>query len=274
MQRPDGLPDYTDPPLVEVVLGLQFDQIKGLKSVHYGPIHQTFVANYPILEEKPTLAPAFEVPNVFGEPRPLTIQHRPFELPRLWMLSQDESRLIQFQGDRFIMNWRKRNGDHQYPRYEAIREEFRGAFAAMSKSLEALELAAVVPNQVEVTYVNIISLPDEEDVLCNPERAISILNEDEWNDPDKQKEDTSFSIRDGLSWGNGTWAGRMTVQAQPVQGPKGERAIQLSIMVRGKPLERNLESAMEFMDWARKKIVNRFTSVTTDRMHKIWGRKI
>ena len=45
-------------------------------------------------------------------------------LPRCWFLNDTETRLIQLQADRFIHNWRKVTGKEEYPRYEAIRDEF------------------------------------------------------------------------------------------------------------------------------------------------------
>jgi uncharacterized protein (TIGR04255 family) len=60
MRRPDHLPDFTDPPLDEVVLGVQFTPVPGYASVHSMKVWDLFRAEFPKVEELPALEPQFE----------------------------------------------------------------------------------------------------------------------------------------------------------------------------------------------------------------------
>jgi len=104
--RPDNLPDFTNPPITEVVLSNQFAPPSGYCEVYAREVWAIFEKAFPTIEEKPQLPPSFEV---FGGP----------EMPgmklnfwsgvihnRYWFLVPNKTELIQFQQDRFIHNWR------------------------------------------------------------------------------------------------------------------------------------------------------------------------
>ena len=42
------------------------------------------------------------------------------ETPRLWLMNEEESRLLQLQQDRLVVNWRKLPSDTPYPHYQSI----------------------------------------------------------------------------------------------------------------------------------------------------------
>ena len=57
----DPLPDYNDPPVVETVLGVQFDRLPGFKNAHLGAFWKTLnAAEWPVVQDAPPLAPQFE----------------------------------------------------------------------------------------------------------------------------------------------------------------------------------------------------------------------
>jgi hypothetical protein len=67
--------------------------------------------------------------------------------------------------------------------------------------------------------------------------------------------------------------GRLIMQAGPALTWAGERVFQFMLTVRGRPSTADLSGAREFMDMGRAAIVNSFAALTTDRMHKAWGRR-
>ena len=85
-------------------------------------------------------------------------------LPRLWMVNDNDTRLIQVQPDRLVVNWRKVGGDDVYPRYEAIREQFTAVVDKFSAFLAEQELDELRVNQCEITYINHIPVSDEADL--------------------------------------------------------------------------------------------------------------
>jgi uncharacterized protein (TIGR04255 family) len=78
-------------------------------------------------------------------------------LPRVWFLNEGQNELIQFQRDRFIVNWRQGAEAEPYPRYVRIRDRFQSAFALLREFLNAEKLGEIAPTQCELTYVNHIT---------------------------------------------------------------------------------------------------------------------
>jgi len=151
----DGkLASFTDPPVVEVVLGVQFEPL-GMTSGHMGWYWKEYLGDdWPEVEETNSLPDQIEK---FGERR----IHWPkigFQFTagpttnRLRIIHKNRDRMIQIQDTRFIYNWVKKNGT--YPRYTTIRQEFVQHFAQFREFADKHGLAKLTPNQWEVTYVN------------------------------------------------------------------------------------------------------------------------
>jgi uncharacterized protein (TIGR04255 family) len=105
MARPADLPDFERPPLVEVVLSVQFSDLRGYRSVHPGLLwDRKFRDSFPEFAEHAPLSPVFET---FG-PTPtegpgFTLEQLPGPpVPRLWFMNKDRSHLIQVQANRFL----------------------------------------------------------------------------------------------------------------------------------------------------------------------------
>ena len=75
-------------------------------------------------------------------------------LPRAWFISEDDTRLVQVQRDRFIYNWRKIDSDSEYPRYESLIDSFQEYLETFDSFLREFNLGPVQPIQYELTYVN------------------------------------------------------------------------------------------------------------------------
>jgi uncharacterized protein (TIGR04255 family) len=94
------LPEYSDPPVNEVVCGVQFDALTTFKSSHYGRFWDRVREQYPITEDHPTLALIGEAP-----PDPVIFDLPP--LRRVFYIESAGNYLIQLQQTRFLTNWRK-----------------------------------------------------------------------------------------------------------------------------------------------------------------------
>ena len=164
MARPEHLPDFTDPPLDEVVLGVQFSSVPGYASVYANDIWALFKEEFPSVQEHPILEPKFET---FGgaNPQP-TVQFQIGPPPvgsRLWFISSDENNLLQFQADRFITNWRKRSNPQEYPRFEKIAEAFEENLNTLSEHFQKAFQYKLDINQAEIAYINIIPVGEFSD---------------------------------------------------------------------------------------------------------------
>ena len=100
-------------------------------------------------------------------------------LPRLWLLNEESTELIQVQNDRFIKNWRKVGEKDQYPHYEpVIKPAFQRDFAEFQSFLNEENLGAIKVNQCEVTYVNHIVSGEGWQTLGEIHRIFTF-----WNQP-------------------------------------------------------------------------------------------
>ena len=148
--RPTDLPDFSNPPLTEVVLGLQFNSIERFTSAHVGRLWQLFEAQYPLTEEHPPIMPIFET---FGQALPLfsgIVSGLAFSassllgMPRTFFLNADRTTVLQIQRDRFLHNWRKVGDADKYPRFEKILPEFEGNLQNFSDFIHSLPTVQVV----------------------------------------------------------------------------------------------------------------------------------
>lgn len=275
VDRPADLPDYERPPLIEVVLSVQFSELQGYRTVHAGLLWaDKFRAAYPRVLEKPPLDPTFEVFAPQARAAQFQIKQMPGPpVPRLWFMNDDETELVQIQANRFIHNWRKVGEGETYPRYEKLRERFFYELAEIDDFFKSWNIGSVEPNQCEITYVNRLEL-DGLDLRNSPELALNLfsqralqLSSDGARFP--EPESCNLSVRYVLKDANGDPRGRLLVTVQPW---RGEPALRLDLAVRGAPASADVKAVADFLDEGRRTIVHGFTTITAKNMHKKWGR--
>jgi uncharacterized protein (TIGR04255 family) len=276
ISRPAELPDFGSPPVVEVVLGVQFNSIENLRSPHLGLVWAEFKDEYPNIEEQPPLDPVFET---FAEgtaatawvPRIQLVTNVP--TPRVFFINSAQSELLQVQRDRFLHNWRKVGQETDYPRFERMLETFEDGYRRIETLVLREKLGSIVPNQSELTYVNQIPLPANETSFEAFERLFGSFTKELVLDNLGKPEDARFLARYIIRDVEGTPTGRLYVTAEPAWTPDGTNIIQLTLVARGKPLSNNLVGVSEFLKIGRSHIVRAFAELTTDEMHHIWERK-
>lgn len=264
MQRPAHLPDFTSPPLDEVVLGVQFDPVPGLTSAHMKDVWNLFRVGFPKIQERPLIPPQFEI---FGG---ANLQPS-FEFQvgagpvgsRLWFVSDEENNLLQFQSDRFLTNWRKNSALQPYPRFERIVETFGTELANLAKHLSTEFSYSMNINQAEVTYINIVPVGD----FSEAGKWLSL-----WSGSAPSLETFSANFTEVVRDSSGKPFARLFHAVQSVSSVDGERrAFNLSLTFRGKPADGGYDSALEFLATGREAIVTRFKEITTSEAHRHWG---
>lgn len=175
-----GLPAYDNPPVIEVVCGVQFKPLVKFLVAHYGELWQRFKPEYDQCQETGPLVPVLER---FGESSVTDVQPpaEPF-LPRIWFVHKDKSGIVQVQGDRFLHNWKKAAGE--YPHYEKVIKLFRDHYATFLTFLTDNNLGAVEPLQYEMTYINHIPLPKGAEPL---NEFSKVFPDFPWHDEDPWK---------------------------------------------------------------------------------------
>ncbi|SJM33029.1 TIGR04255 family protein [Mesorhizobium delmotii] len=268
--RSPDLPDFKNPPLHEVVLGVQFNAVRGYHQILSYEIWNLFRERFPVVQEQPALVPQFET---FGLP---SRQQLNFEMisgampARYWFIGPDSSELLQFQGDRLLHNWRKVDGavEADYPRFEKMIEKFEVELRALENYFLATFKEKLVVNQCEVSYINHI-FGEERRLPPKPTDWLSFLN---FGDR-LASEEFTLSLRDVVRADDGKPRARLHCDAASAANPQGQRLIQLTLTARGIPLgDTGIGGALAFLHDGRDRVVRLFAQATTARAHKVWQR--
>lgn len=280
--RSADLPDFRKPPLIEVVLGVQFAELGGYRTVHAGLLWEAgFRSKFPKFSERPILGSVFET---FGAPEPVQtrLQVEPAlgpVVPRIWFVNEDETELIQFQANRFLHNWTRNQGENEYPRYEPIRLKFFEEVAVLDQFFEKEEIGVIEPNQCEVSYINHIQLEDGSDPRSQFDRIFAhwstFREQDKSGGALPKIEGADFNARFVISDPKSEEPrGRLYVKTElalsRTDDPKP--VIRLNLTARGAPTSPTLQGVADFLDMGREAIVRGFAALTTPEMHKIWER--
>jgi uncharacterized protein (TIGR04255 family) len=268
VKRPQHLPDFGNPPLNEVILGIQFNSPPGYQQIMAGDVWSLFKSRFPKIQELPPLPPVFET---FGQPRGAQINFGFVTGPqhnRFWFLTDDGVQLIQFQNDRFLHNWRKLAVlGNEYPRFEAIIADFQAETSQLESFFVDMGAGPLTINQCEISYINHIYPPTGGRI--NPYDWLSIFNFGTL-----EIDDFSVTFRRRITNSDGKPIGRLICEGITNARPEdGQEFIQLSLTVRGVPNAPNLESALEFLVRGREIIVSQFADITTESAHRLWERK-
>jgi uncharacterized protein (TIGR04255 family) len=269
------LPDFTNPPLVEVVLSIQFAALPALRSAQIGLLWQQLRSEYPQVTEQPVLAPTFET---FGTPPRAQV---PFQieallsppLPRFWFEKPDAPDLLQIQQDRIIHNWRRQSDNSRaYPRYGSVKAAFVREVKIFTDWLVSEKMGEIRPNQCEVIYTNIIDVGADETYSDFMRKLTPLWAGKYVSQPPNILEDANLQLRFMFPKDDKP-TGRLYVQLQAaVRQDTGARVVKLELTARGRPKGETVADAFELLDEERVQIVKTFASVTTTNMHKIWRR--
>lgn len=270
MKEHNPLPGFKKPPVTEVVVGVQFDQLANFNSIHYGLYHQRVVERYPLIQEHPPIDSTFEF---FGEEKVLKVGPKMYQKPplrRVWFLEKDQNRLIQLEPEHFYHNWRKITGQEDYPRYESIREEFKKSWEDFLNFSKEQNLGEVNTNHWEVTYVNHIDIHQGWDTLKDLKNIFS-----QWSgntsggylpDPETIELKQSYAFPEQR--------GRLHVTLnRAIRQRDNEECLLLKLTAKGRLESSNSDVILQCLDVGREWIVRGFTDLTTPNAHKLWERE-
>lgn len=268
------LPNFANPPVIEVVLSVQFNPLTELQAPQLGLLWNEFRSRFPKAEQQPPLDSIMEK---FGVRGPGKVNVR-FEMgvpvPRCWFLNEAGTELIQVQQDRFVHNWRKVGEEDTYPRYEYIRETLKTELHTFCQFLARERLGQLVPNQCEVTYVNHIVSGEGWEKHGQIGQVVTVWSSHYSDTFLSDPEDVRYAVRYVIPDEAGNPLGRLHLSIEPAYRVKDDKPIfVLELTARGRPTGEGLEGVLRFLDIGREWIVRGFTSITSPTMHKIWERR-
>ena len=263
MKRPQHLPDFTKPPLNEVVLGVQFAPVRQYTSVNAWNVWELFKNDFPKVQEQPLLLPQFETFGGVNLQPGFQLQFGSPPGSRLWFVSALEDHLLQFQPDRFLINWRKNPSQQPYPRFEGIVEAFEKHLKKLESHFGSDFDHAIEINQAEINYNNVVPVNEFSEVG----QWFGV-----WNGNILNIEALNTSFVEVIKDHSGTPYARLIHTIQSAYSIDGKhKAFNFSLNFRGKPSGSDVASAMRFLTTGREAIVSRFKQMTTESAHKHWG---
>jgi uncharacterized protein (TIGR04255 family) len=143
---------YKNPPINELIVGAYFDQpIMPLRSEHIGLFWSEVRREFPKIQQLPELVLPIVGPLLGLQIGP----DEPYPMPRFWLVSEDDTIVMQIQKNAFILNWRRRDLD--YPHFHSVKSSFDNYFALYSSFIKKeLGIDALNIQIAELTYSNLI----------------------------------------------------------------------------------------------------------------------
>ncbi len=273
-----SFPEFSNPPLAEVVLTVQFEKIEGFRTVHAGLLWERLRRDLPNLEhveEHAQVDQPMEFPGVTGfRSAELRVELVDLpQLPRLFFLTSDRTQLIQFQPDRLSHNWRKVGGAETYPHYENIRPAFEAELRLLETFLAERKLGALAPTQCEISYINHIVADGDSASEVALGRVSSFWPAEYRTLAGCEFEDVSLNMRHVIRDEHGEFLGRLVAMAKPALRRFDKKPLLvLELVARGRPMGEGISGALRFIDTGRERLRQAFDSLTSEEMHRIWGR--
>jgi uncharacterized protein (TIGR04255 family) len=275
MARPLDLPNFEQPPVVEVALAVMFEEVN-LRSAQVGLLWQErFRDRFPNTEDRPLVA----LPLERERDRIAIGLTPPFEflaLPKIltWLVNPTGTEFLQVQHNRFAHNWRRASPTEEYPHYEAIREPFETELKTFDRFMQDNGLGPLKPTQCEVTYVNHILASSGGWESHGDLHKVFLLAASPSTKFLPRAEDGGVRVRYSMRDERGAFFGRLHVTVQPAFLNEDPIFI-ANLTARGRVAEAgdSLDDALKFLDIGREWVVRAFSELTTSSMHAVWRRR-
>lgn len=256
----EALPKFSNPPVTEMVLGVEFAPISNWKVTHFGLFWQLIRDEYPDVEVQHPLP---EQREKFGQQQQSTftldLSFQPQQ--RCWFSDESQTWLIQIQNSRFITNWKAGVGG--YPGHDVVIGKFSSEWNRFIKFIKTENLQDPNPLQAEVTYINHIEDGGDFENIFSAWRGIKTGGF--LPNPESITVNTVFVIPENR--------GRLYVSTTPVIRHSDMKLItQLSVTAKVLVASNSEDDMVEAIGLAHEWGVKGFKEITTEKMHEIWGK--
>ena len=271
------LPTFRKPPVIETVLGVQFEPVAGFTNAHLGAYWKWLLAHaqapldteWSRLTDAPALEPAFERFEEHQSWLAPDFKMRVMTYPpaRLQVRNASNDAMIQIQNSRLLYNWIGKPGQ-DYARYDHnVRPMFDSAYTLFRDFLDDEGLEAPTENQWEVTYVNHIPQGTVWQVPADWPRLFVGLPGPWAPSTDVRLEHVGGSWRFEIS----PKRGRLHIDLKRIvlQGEEPKEALRLTLTARG-PIGESGTPLPEGLDLGRRTIVRTFEDITSAEAHRAW----
>lgn len=268
-----NLPEYDNPPLIEVVCGILFRRLDDLLNPYLGILWDKYKSEYSQCREVAPLLPVIE--SFDRRPQlesPYIDMDAPL-LPRTWFVHADGNGVIQIQRDRFHHNWRKMRSDDEYPRYQGVIDMFQTHLGKFAQFLDENQLGTLTPLQYELTYINHIMQGEGWETIGDvgrvfPNLSLQASKYSFLPSPETINWQASFTLPNRV--------GRLHTKLQSaMRRDDGHPLLVFELTARGIGDYTTLDTMWNWFELAHEWVVRGFTDLTDPQVQKvIWRRKI
>jgi len=271
MTNPTVLPvKFENPPVVEVACGVLFNALEGLKAPKLGLFWTQLRDRFPRLEEAPAIPPVVEPATITTPQMQVQLLSMP-PMRRVWFLSENGSRLIQIQQDRFLYNWKQVNHDDRYPSYDTVIKDFEKYFAQYIGFLKSEQLGDLIYRQFDLSYINIIGRHNGLETMAAGEILRDHIRDKTTNrflpEPEAFSWNSSYALPGGV--------GRLHMSAQSaLRVETGEKILRLELTARGIPKDPSEVNRRPWFNLAHEWITRGFADSTAQAIQQSkWKRQ-
>ncbi len=265
------IPSYAKPPVIEVVWSVQFAPLPWLTAAHTGVFWNKIREDFPACEEHPPIERKQE-PESLLEPRQIIAEFSPKPpLCRQWFISSAGNDLVQVQGDRFCVNWRKVEAGDQYPRYAYVRDQFTRRWQQFCDFVRTESGSVPQVELLEMTYVNHIFKGEG---WSSPRDIGNVFPAISFHEKPKKYLPPPATLGSNIVFDIAGPAGRLHVTCRHARflGPEEKELFRLDLIARGKTESGAIDDMLAWFSKARQWIVCGFADLTSDEMQaKQWG---
>ncbi len=244
------------------MLGIHFDPIYGFHQAHIGSFWERIREDYPRVEDHETLPPQVTYPDT-SPTLAMTLSNT---LPprRAWLLSEDSTCLVQIQHDRLVHNWRNRGAP--YLHFEPHLEKFHRIYEHLILALDNFGLSRPGLTHVEVAYINLVEATSLNVVL--PQVPRILLSNTRLVGPYTVQEQLAIRYPVFDSFGQ---VGSLSVEASPLD-TEPTTQFRLALVFHGRTSVQDLPDLIPLILRGREAIVETFTELTSEALHRQWRR--
>lgn len=258
------LPDYERPPVVEVLIGVQFVPVPQFGMREAVAVSRAF-DDWEVVDVVPALEPIVEAPA--GHLVAPMLRFGLGSPPMRVVLGQDgEHWVAQVQQDRVVAHERKVDAR---PSFANVKPRLWDVVARAADALDRPLLAEPhSPELVEVIYLNRLPVGEGWNDFTEMHRVLRVFSAQAGAGRFASFEQAQVGFAYELG-DEGEFAGRLRVVAEPHVGQDQAKFLQLQLISRRFVNNLDLDSVLER---CHADVVEGFTAVTTDHMHEGWGR--
>ncbi len=266
-QMPITRPDWKRPPVIEVVLGVQFDALPALTNGHLGWFWGDMHADFPNSDDVPPIPPVVEA---FGDEVPFGFPALGFRPAtgdsRLRMTTDDGTRMIQVQNGWLVVNWTKK-GDAEYPGFTGVKTLYDEAMRRFAAFLEERKLGVIRPNLWEVTYIDHLPAGTVWNTLADLPRVFPGLFGN-----GQCANGTNEAVNSTWAWRLSPQPGRLWVSVQSARtSSEPERDVLLVRSIARGPLGTDKAGSLdEALNFGRSSVVDAFMGLASDEAKRYW----